>query len=46
MRVRAPCYKEVTGIAAYFRVAYKRLLLPLSTDGQTINIILGGIYRD
>jgi len=46
VRVRVPCYKEVSGIAAYFRVAYKRLLLPLSTDGQTINIILGAIYRD
>lgn len=46
VKVRVPCYKEVRGIAAYFRVAYKRLLLPLSTDGQTINIILGAIYRD
>jgi len=46
LKLRRPCYKEVNGIAAYFRVAYKRLLLPLSTDGQTINIILGAIYRD
>jgi len=46
LRTRVPCYKEVSGIAAYFRVAYKRLLLPLSTDGQTINIILGSIVRD
>jgi len=46
LKVQGPCYKEVKGIAAYFRVAYKRLLLPLSTDGQTINIILGAIYRD
>ena len=46
LKVQGPCYKEVSGIAAYFRVAYKRLLLPLSTDGQTINIILGSIYRD
>lgn len=46
LKVRGPCYKEVRGIAAYFRVAYRRLLLPLSTDGQTINIILGAIFRD
>lgn len=46
LRVRGPCYKEVSGIAAYFRIAYKRLLLPLSTDGETINIILGSIFRD
>jgi hypothetical protein len=46
LKVRGPCYKEVSGIAAYFRVAYKRLLLPLSTDGQSINIILGSIFRD
>jgi hypothetical protein len=46
LKVRGPCYKEVNGIAAYFRIAYKRLLLPLSSDGQNINIILGAIYRD
>ncbi len=46
LRTRGPCYKEVSGIAAYFRVAYKRLLLPLSTDGEAINIILGAIIRD
>lgn len=43
---RRPCYKEVSGLATYLRVAYKRLLLPLSTDGETINIVLGAIFRD
>jgi hypothetical protein len=46
LAARRPCYKEVSGIAAYFRVAYKRLLLPLSNDGQSINIILGAIFRE
>jgi len=45
LRVRGPCYKEVSGVAAYFRIAYKRLLLPLSADGDDVGIVLGAIVR-
>lgn len=42
---RAPCYKEINALEAFFTIRYKRLMLPLSENGTDINMILGGIYR-
>jgi hypothetical protein len=42
---RAPCYKEINAIEAFFTIRYKRLMLPLSENGTDISMILGGIYR-
>ncbi len=45
LKTRQPVFKEVKGVAAYFIVAYQRLLLPLSDDDNQVNVVLGGIIR-
>lgn len=45
MRTAAPTYREINAIEALWRIRYKRLLLPLSSDGARIDMILGAIFR-
>ena len=45
MERRTPVYKEINAIEALWRIRYRRLLLPLSSDGQRIDMILGAIFR-
>jgi hypothetical protein len=45
LRAGRPTYKETNVFEGWWVVRYKRLMLPLSSDGTTIDIILGGIYR-
>lgn len=45
MEKRTPVYREVNAIEALWRIRYKRLLLPLSSDGAHINMIFGAIFR-
>jgi hypothetical protein len=45
LRAGRPTYKETNVFESLWVVRYKRLMLPLSSDGATIDIILGGIYR-
>jgi hypothetical protein len=40
-----PTYKETNAFEGWLVVRYKRLLLPLSSDGEQIDIVLGGIYQ-
>ncbi len=44
-RVGRPTYKETNAFEGWLVIRYKRLLLPLSTDGEHIDIVLGGIYQ-
>jgi len=45
MERRCPVYREVNAIEALWRIRYRRLLLPLSSDGEEIDMILGAIFR-
>jgi hypothetical protein len=45
LRVRRPTYKQTNAFEGWMVIRYKRLLLPLSSDGRTIDIVLGGIYQ-
>jgi hypothetical protein len=44
LRARRPTYKETNLFEGWLVIRYKRLLLPLSSDGDEIDIVLGGIY--
>ena len=45
LRAGRPTYKETNAFEGWWVVRYKRLMLPLSSDGKTVDIVLGGIYR-
>lgn len=42
---RAPTYSDINTVENFWPVRYSRLLLPLSSDGAAIDVILGGLYR-
>jgi len=44
LRARRPTYKETNAFEGWLVIRYKRLLLPLSSNGDDIDIVLGGIY--
>jgi hypothetical protein len=44
LRAGRPTYKETNVFESWFVVRYKRLMVPLSSDGASIDIILGGIF--
>jgi hypothetical protein len=45
LRARRPTYKETNRFEGWMVIRYRRLMLPLSSDGETIDTILGAIYR-
>ena len=45
LRAGRPTYRETNVFEGWWVVRYKRLMLPLSSDGKTVDIVLGGIYR-
>ena len=45
MERAAPTYREINAVEAFWRIRYRRLLLPLSQDGLRIDTILGAIFR-
>jgi hypothetical protein len=45
LRVGRPTYKETNAFEGWLVIRYKRLLLPLSSDGAQIDIVLGAIYQ-
>lgn len=44
LRARRPTYKETNAFEGWLVIRYKRLMLPLSSNGDDIDIVLGGIY--
>lgn len=44
-RARQPVYRQINTMEAFRRVRYHRLLLPLSSDGADIDMVLGAIFR-
>ena len=45
LRVGRPTYKQTNAFEGWLVIRYKRLLLPLSSDGRQIDIVMGGIYQ-
>jgi len=45
LRAGRPTYKETNAFEGWLVIRYKRLLLPLSSDGEQVDIVLGGIYQ-
>ena len=45
LRAGRPTYKETNLFEGWLVIRYKRLMLPLASDGETIDTVLGGIYR-
>ncbi len=45
LRVGRPTYKETNAFEGWLVIRYKRLLLPLSLDGERTDVVLGGIYQ-
>ena len=45
LRVGRPTYKQTNAFEGWLVIRYKRLLLPLSSDGQQIGVVMGGIYQ-
>ncbi|MBI3516420.1 MAG: PAS domain-containing protein [Proteobacteria bacterium] len=45
LRVGRPTYKQTNAFEGWLVIRYKRLLLPLSSDGNQIDIVMGGIYQ-
>lgn len=44
LRAGRPTYKETNLFEGWLVIRYKRLMLPLSSDGEAIDSILGAIY--
>ena len=42
---RAPHYRRINTIESFWIVKYDRLLLPLSSDGSRIDMVMGALYR-
>jgi hypothetical protein len=45
LRARRPTYKETNAFEGWLVIRYKRLMLPLSTNGNDIDIVMGSIYQ-
>jgi hypothetical protein len=45
LRAGRPTYKETNLFEGWLVIRYKRLMLPLSSDGETVDTVLGGIFR-
>ena len=42
---RRPHYRTINTIENWWIVKYERLLMPLSSDGVTIDMVIGGMYQ-
>src|SRR5262249_38695736 len=45
LRAGRPTYTQTNAFEGWLVIRYKRLLLPLSSDGEQIDVVLGGIYQ-
>ena len=46
VRSRPVCYENVFPLPSHKQLAFRSLLLPLSRDGQTVDMLLGGMGFD